>query len=59
MEILPGKRGGSYDLPCGGNLTVDNGVMTKKESVRVQAVSPSERHKYLIDMQLVFVIRIV
>ena len=52
-EFTPGKRGGLFDIPGGGTITVGNGVMTKKESIRMQIISPSDRHKYIIDMQLV------
>ena len=46
-EVTPGKKGGVFELPFGGTLTVPPGAFYKKDVVTCCQVSPSNRYKYL------------
>ena len=46
-EISPGKKGGVFELPFGGKLSVGSGLLGKKDVVTCCMVSPSDRYKYL------------
>ena len=45
-EISPGKKGGEFSLPFGGNIVVPSGTFGKKDVVTCCMVSPSDRYKY-------------
>ena len=46
-EITPGKKGGDFELPFGGKISVPSGVFQKRDVVTCCIVSPSNRYKYL------------
>lgn len=46
-EITPGKKGGNFDLPFGGRISVHAGCFGKKDVVTCCMVAPSSRYKYL------------
>ena len=54
-EITPGKKGGEFELPFGGKLTVPSGVFQKKDVVTCCQVSPSNRYKYLPPLKYLFI----
>ena len=50
VEIATGKKGGDFDLPYGGRISIPGGAVGKKDTVTCCVVSPSDRHKYLPDL---------
>ena len=46
-EITPGKKGGDFELPFGGNITIPPSCFGKKDVVTCCMVVPGSRHKYL------------
>ena len=51
-EFTPGKNGGRYEFPFGGQMTVDSGVVgNKRDVISCSMVSPSDRYKYAFDLK--------
>lgn len=45
-EITPGKKGGDFNFPFGGGISIPAGIYNKKDVLTCCQVSPSDRHKY-------------
>ncbi|KAI0234863.1 hypothetical protein LSAT2_014760 [Lamellibrachia satsuma] len=51
-EFAPGRKGGRYEFPFGGYMTVDSGVVNNKKGVvSCCMVSPSDRHEYAFELK--------
>ena len=51
-EFTPGKNGGRYEFPFGGQMTVDSGVVgNKRDVISCSMVSPSDRYKYVFELK--------
>ena len=46
-ELAPGKKGGDFDLPFGGRISIEAGTLNKKDVVTCCMISPSDRYKYI------------
>ena len=46
-EVTPGKKGGTFDLPFGGHMTIQPSCFGKKDVVTCCMVASSSRYKYL------------
>ncbi len=45
-EISPGKKGGDFELPFGGQISIQPGTLNKRDVVTCCMVTPSDRFKY-------------
>ena len=52
-ELSPGKKGGEYELPFGGQVNIPGGILGKKDVITCCMMSPSDRYKYMPPLRLV------